>query len=470
MLKKFILFCVVLLIAAPAYATPIGVFDFADDVGRDAGKCVGYGITQYVATDEYRITASGADIYGKDDGFHFAYKQMTGDVKVTMKGEWIMAPDGWSKMGPMIRNGTPGNIASNAVNYFMLTRRDYKRVTLQKRDAVGDNSGKILEIKNQPPVALGIQRVTSGAYTIIQGLADFGSGWVSNGMKIGPAIDEEALFGVAVTGHKNGVKDGMAQAKITDVVYDTSPSLLGVVDIPEAARVDVCPTEISGFKTRTIKAGQGTDLGGDRWTESYPKMNEILDTGFIGATAGVVDFASSRIEQYVNFADGGDGFAFKEGNGFPSHSYPGIDPEPVRIAPADTSYGDVDPPGGDDHFAGEALGCIFLTEGLHIFGAKGDDGAQLKIGDELVGQTTGWNNTGQWLVNAAVEGWYPLEARFFEIGGGADWELYEWLPDGTKILLNDTAAGGAPVLVPEPATIALLGFGGLTLLRIRKKR
>jgi hypothetical protein len=465
MLKKFILFCVVLFFSASAFATPIGVFDYADDVGRADGKCVGYGITQYVAADEYRITASGADIWGNQDGFHLAYKQMTGDVRLTMKGEFIMAPDGWTKMGPMIRNGTPGNIASDAVNYFMLTRRGYNRCTLQERATVGAGTGKILEIKNQAPVALGIQRVTSGAYTIIQGLADFGSGWVQNGLKIGPAIDDEALFGVALTAHKNGANDGMAQARITDVVYDTSPSLLGVVDIPEAAKVDVCPSQVSGFLVRTIKAGAGTDFNGDRWTESYPKMNEILDTGSIGGVAGVVEFGAYRIEEFVNFDDGGDGFAFNNGNGFPGHSYPGIDPEPVAIAPADTSKGD-----GDDQFAAEALGCIYLTAGLHILGAKGDDGAQLKIGDVLVGQTTGWNNQGQWLVDAAVEGWYPLEARFFEQGGGAPWELYEWLPDGTRILLNDVAAGGSPVLVPEPATIALLGFGGLTLLRMRKKR
>lgn len=466
MLKKFLLICVVLFFSASAFATPIGVFDFADDVGRDAGKCIGYGITQYIAADEYRITASGADIWGKDDGFHYAYKQMTGNVKVTMSGEWIQAPDGWSKYGLMIRNGTPGNVASNAVFYNVITNRAKDLVQLQGRTAVGNNAGNIGPRIYQNPAALGIQRVTSGAYTIIQGLADFGSGWESLGVKIGPAIDEEALFGVCVTAHKNGVNDGLAQAKITDVVYDTNPSLLDVVQIPDTAKVDFCPTQISGFLTRTIKAGPGTNFDGDRWLDSYPKMNEILDTGSIGGTAGVVDFPPGRrVEELINFDDGGDGFAFNAGNGFPGHSWPGIDSEPVAIAPADTSKGD-----GDNQFAGEALGCIYLTAGLHIFGAKGDDGAQLKIGGVLIGQTTGWNNEGQWLVEAQTDGFYALEGRFFEQGGGAPWEMYEWLPDGTRILLNDRAAGGSPVYVPEPATIALLGFGGLTLLRMRKKK
>ena len=43
--------------------------------------------------------------------------------------------------------------------------------------------------------------------------------------------------------------------------------------------------------------------------------------------------------------------------------------------------------------------------------------------------------------------------------------------DRSLVLLGDTAAGSPAVYcIPEPATIALLGFGGLSLLRIRRKR
>jgi hypothetical protein len=58
----------------------------------------------------------------------------------------------------------------------------------------------------------------------------------------------------------------------------------------------------------------------------------------------------------------------------------------------------------------------------------------------------------------------------YEQGGGSDLELYEVFSDGTRILLNDLNGGGSAVYVPEPATIALLGFGGLAMLRVRRKR
>jgi hypothetical protein len=55
-----------------------------------------------------------------------------------------------------------------------------------------------------------------------------------------------------------------------------------------------------------------------------------------------------------------------------------------------------------------------------------------------------------------------------EGGGGASIELHEVLADGTRVLLGDVDAGASAVVIPEPATIALLGLGCMAL--IRRKR
>lgn len=476
MRKRLFLFAsfVLLFSTSSLLAIPVGVFNFTDDIGRDAGKCTGYGFTQYVASNEYRITASGNDIWGKDDGCHFAYNQLSGDQRVTMSGEWIMAPDGWSKFGVMIRNGTPGNIASNAVFLSSVTRRNYDRAAFQTRRAVGNDATNITEAFVNPTKKLGLQRVTlSNGDKVVEGLADWGSGWESYGYEVNPSLDDLALFGVVVTAHKGGTNNGLAQAKVTDVEFTENPDVVGDWYIPASAKMDECPLggDFSGFLVRAIKAGAGTDLKGDRYADCYPKMDELLDTGEIAGVPGVVDFAALRLETLVNLCDGGEGGNFKSGDGYPDHSFPSIDPNPVRIFPQDTSYGDVDPPGGDDQFATEALGCIYLTEGWHTLGGRADDGLQVRVGGVVLGQTSSWNNAQNWDFYISAEGLYELQARAYEDGGGADMEVYEILADGTRILLNDRSVDGAShVYVPEPATIALLGFGGLAMVRIRKKR
>jgi len=161
----------------------------------------------------------------------------------------------------------------------------------------------------------------------------------------------------------------------------------------------------------------------------------------------------------VNLADDGAVRAFTAPD-YPDKCFPGIDD---WVDPLDDD-------GGDDQFGVVVEACIELTEGLHVLGGAFDDGVLIRIGGVEIGRTYDWNETSQWLFTVPTTGVYSLEAVGYEEGGGAFLELYEYLPDGTMILLGDVAAGGSAVFVPEPATIALLGFGGLSMLRIRRKR
>jgi hypothetical protein len=188
----------------------------------------------------------------------------------------------------------------------------------------------------------------------------------------------------------------------------------------------------------------------------YETGEYLAENGELGGDPSLEK--GERQEVVVNLHDSGGRFLY--GN---DQSFPGIDA--FEQPTADPAAGD-----DDEHYATLVTGCIELTAGLHAIGGHSDDGVLIRIGGVEIGRTSSWNSVDDFLFNVEVAGLYPFRAVMYEQGGGADLELYEVLLDGTRILLNDLNGGGSAVYVPEPATIALLGFGGLAMLRVRRKR
>jgi len=144
-------------------------------------------------------------------------------------------------------------------------------------------------------------------------------------------------------------------------------------------------------------------------------------------------------------------------------SFPAVDA--FEINPVEPADGD-----DDNQFAVLVTGCIRLTEGLHVIGGAFDDGFKIEIGGLEIGRTNSPDEVGRWIFDVETAGFYDFRAVGYEIDGGASLEIYEFFQDGSMVLLNDLTNGASAVYVPEPATIALLGLGGLSMLRIRKKR
>jgi hypothetical protein len=449
--------------ASPGFAA-VGVFDFTEDIG-DVGA---YGVTTTIpGTGAYEILASGADIWGNADEFHYAYNEVSGNVRFELSPWFDAAPDSWTKIEAMMRVDN----SAGSVHYSQMVRRenvdtsvkplvrpdDY--TSLQWRTVANGASGESGGPQNGvAPQKIAVQRIQSNGWEIVQGLTDYGSGWEAISTVLNPGLPDELLLGAAVVSHHD---QALARAIITDVAYTQNPAFVGPHagdPLPEAC------SDLPGLLISVAKMPNGTSFQGDR-ADNFAQAEYLLKNGTMDGYTGAGTWTSEpaietgkRADPVVNLYDSGGYNAFDDDT---EKSFPGIDA--LVINPSQPADGD-----DDNQFGVLVQGCIELTEGYHVLGGAFDDGIMIRIGGQEIGRTNAWNEVGRWEFEAPTTGVYDFEAIGFEEGGGAYLELYEYLPDGSMILIG--AEGGSPVYVPEPATIALLGFGGLSLLRIRRKR
>lgn len=442
----------------------IGVFENAADVhpvqGTGSTEYMGYVNDDGRLVEQYLVTGHGDDIWNNQDAFHYAYRTMSGDWRVSAEVEWVGNPaDAWAKQGVMIRD----SLDRASVHYSTFVpnyNQGLIRTDKGFRETYGGGSGN--EYVDGVAGRVGIQRVLiGGEIPAIESIADFGNGWERIGnLTILPAIHDEALFGVAVTSH---TWTSTATSKVTDVVYERAQMVGAAPMIAEVPAVSMKadPGKENGFVIRTVKA-----MFTDGWGRA--EMDKLLDFGCTGPLCLGADMPvpgveeGVRISQFVNLHD-----TAGRGNFANDESFPGIDP--FESPTADPAAGD-----DDDNFATEVLAIIQLKAGMHMIGVNDDDGTIVEIGGIEIGRSGEWKGTSDtnFIFSVVQDGFYTLRARHLEGGGGAALEMYEFVKgaDGLwkKILLGDVANGGSAVFVPEPATLALLGLGALVLLRRRK--
>jgi len=160
---------------------------------QDIGATNVVGSASY-SSGTFTVKASGADIWGTADAFHFVYQQITGDATIVAKVASLPYVDSWSKGGVMIRE----SLAANAANAYMsITPGNGLR--FQARPSTGAST---LGTAGGTGIAPYWVKLVRSGDTLTAYKATDGVNWTlvgSNTVTMAPTV----YIGLAVTSHNN---------------------------------------------------------------------------------------------------------------------------------------------------------------------------------------------------------------------------------------------------------------------------
>jgi hypothetical protein len=164
----------------------------------------------------FTIQASGGDIWGTSDGFHYIYRQLSGNSQVTARILDVTNTDSWTKVGVMVR----GSLAANA-QHSLLLLRPAEGSKFQWRlsngvQAQSTQNNLLVEYMTAPKYL----RLRRQGQKIISYVSDDGLCWQKRFEQDMPNLAANAYYGIALTSHNYGV---LATANATDFAVETNP-------------------------------------------------------------------------------------------------------------------------------------------------------------------------------------------------------------------------------------------------------
>jgi hypothetical protein len=109
----------------------------------------------------YTITASGTDIWGQSDQFHYAYKVLTGAGSIIARVNSVENTNGWAKAGVMIRE----TLDPDSAHAFACVTPN-NGVSFQRRLSTGGASEHTTQSGITAPYWVKLERSISGSFTV----------------------------------------------------------------------------------------------------------------------------------------------------------------------------------------------------------------------------------------------------------------------------------------------------------------
>jgi len=221
MRKAFALAAIAALWAVAASAEPVGEFGDHADVGEVSAPG-----SVTLSDGSYRMTASGANIWGTEDAFHYAWTQRSGDLHIAadiaFEGAGV---DPHRKAGPMIRqNLTPGS------PYADVMVHGDGLVSLQYREVQDGPTRQIVSAVRHPG-RVRLEREGDFVYFSVAG-EDGELEHAGGSFRI--AFQAPYMVGLALSAHNDAVTETATFSNVELAV----PRLAHVPDTGYAARVE----------------------------------------------------------------------------------------------------------------------------------------------------------------------------------------------------------------------------------------
>jgi len=151
----------------------------------------------------YTMTATGADIWGTADQFHFAFKQLSGPGAIVAKVERVLNTDGWAKAGVMIRETLDPGSKFAAVYMAPTNGCRYQARTDTNISATSDSLVlDAVQASLRAPYWVKIERDIAGnfnAYYSSDGIAWQAMSWNPRNIP----MSTDVYVGLALTSHDN---------------------------------------------------------------------------------------------------------------------------------------------------------------------------------------------------------------------------------------------------------------------------
>ncbi len=384
----------------------LGLFERAQDIGSVglAGSAV-----HDPASGHYRVTASGANIWGAEDAFHFVSAKRSGNLHIEAVIDWVGAGvDPHRKAGLMIRQ----NLSAGSPYADVVLHGD-GLVALQYREV---QDGPTFEIRSNVAGArrLRLEKEDGYVYFSVAG-ADGVLRHAGGNYRI--AFAEPFYAGLAVSAHNNAVRE----TALFSNVQMSVPTLRHIADTgyPAAVESTLEVMELEGAQSRRVVRHFDFKIEAPNWSP---------DGALIYNSRGLI---------YRIPATGGDPTVINTGPYRKNNNDHGLSPDGRWLAISDQSE-------PDDHSR------------IYVLPVEGSDRPRLVAGHPSTpSYWHGWSPDGRTIAYTATR----PETNDFDIyakdlAGGPERRLTtspglddgpEYSPDGRYIYFNSARSGAMQI-------------------------